>query len=83
MLVYVYCRMTRYNCIARKLDYMDRPTSTKDGLEHCHHISCAFLRVSKRQWKGFCRAAERARSPARPFNRVNGKAALDLPQHQK
>ena len=38
--------------------------------------SCAFVRVSTRQWKGGCRAAERARSPARPFNRVNGKAAL-------
>ena len=45
MLAYVYCRMTRYNCIARKLDFMDRPTSTRDGLEQCRHIFCAFGRV--------------------------------------
>ena len=53
----------------------------KDSPEQCHHISCSFLRVSKRQWEGFCRAAERARPPARPFNRVNGKAALQGGDH--
>ena len=60
------------------LDYKDRPTTTKDSPKQSHHIahvSCALSRVSTLQWKGFCRAVERAHSPARPFNRVNGKAA--------
>ena len=65
MLAYVYCRMTRYNCIARKFDFMDRPTSTRDSLEQCHHISCAFGLANGKV------------SAARPFNRVNGKAALN------
>ena len=63
------------------LDYKDRPTTTKDSPKQSHHIShvsCVSSRVSTLQWEGFCRAAERARSPALPFNRINGKAALAL-----
>ena len=79
MLAYVYCRMTRYNCIARKLDFMDRPTSTRDSLEQCHHISCAFLRVCTRfdapMERFLPRGGTRAFASG-PFNRVNGKAAL-------
>ena len=57
-------------CIAQTLACMVRPTTTKDSPEKFHNISCAFLRVSMSQWKGFCRAAEHA------YNRFNGKAAL-------
>ena len=76
MLAYVYCRMTRYNCIARKLDFMDRPTSTRDNLEQFHHISCAFLRVWTRQWKGFCRAAIYSRQWKGSLSMVNDQLCI-------